>query len=144
MSTYKITNITNLAGKRDNRYNSTLEVEYVDEMMKKTVKIKPASTLYLSIPSLPLSVHRLRVKGLVSVVEVSGEEQQKLSATKTKDDEKKKEVKKSPPKKTYSITKSSTKKSTPKKTTTKKSGTKKEEIEKTSDNLTTDSFDVKE
>jgi len=70
MNTYKITNLTNQAGKRDVKYNSTLDIVYVDSMMKKTVKIKPGETVYLTISSLPLSVHRLRVKKLISVVEI--------------------------------------------------------------------------
>jgi len=71
MSTYKITNITNLAGKRDFKFNSELDIEYVDNMTKKTLKVKPGSFVYLTISTLPLSVHRLRVKNLVAVEEVS-------------------------------------------------------------------------
>jgi hypothetical protein len=71
MSTYRITNITNTIGKRDFKFNSVLDVNYVDGMMKKTVKVKPGDAVYLTIPSLPLSVHRLRVKGLITVIEVT-------------------------------------------------------------------------
>lgn len=71
MNTYKITNITNLIGKRDVKFNSTLDITYVDSMIEKTIKIKPDETIYLQISSLPLSVHRLRVKKLISVVEIS-------------------------------------------------------------------------
>jgi hypothetical protein len=71
MSTYRITNITNSIGKRDFKFNSVLDVDYVDGMMKKTVKVKPGDAVYLTIPSLPLSVHRLRVKGLITVIEVT-------------------------------------------------------------------------
>lgn len=71
MNTYKITNITNLIGKRDIKFNSTLDITYVDSMIEKTIKIKPDETIYLQISSLPLSVHRLRVKKLISVVEIS-------------------------------------------------------------------------
>lgn len=74
MVTYKITNITNLVGKRDMKYNSILNIDYVDSMMKKTIKIMPGETVYLKISSLPLSVHRLRVKKLVSVVEITDTE----------------------------------------------------------------------
>lgn len=77
MSTYKITNITNLAGKRDFKFNSVLDIEYVDGMMKKTVKIKPGDSLYLTVPTLPLSVHRLRVKKLIAVTEVTADELEK-------------------------------------------------------------------
>ena len=74
MTNYKITNITNTAGKRSARFNSSLDIDYVDEMRKKTVKIKPGETVFLRIHSLPLSVHKLRVRKLVSVVEVSSNE----------------------------------------------------------------------
>jgi hypothetical protein len=74
MSIYKITNITNLAGKRDFKYNSTLDVEYVDNMIKKVVKIKPGDNLFLTASTLPLSVHKLRIQNLVTVIEINGEE----------------------------------------------------------------------
>jgi len=64
-------NVTNLIGKRDSRFNTTLDIEYVDSMVKKTIKIKPGETVYLQISSLPLSVHSLRVKKLINVAEVS-------------------------------------------------------------------------
>jgi hypothetical protein len=94
MSTYKITNITHLAGKRDLKYNSVLDIEYVDQMVKKTVKIKPNDSLYLTISTLPLSVHRLRVKNLITVTEVSNKEMEQLKPKATtlenKEDKKKK------------------------------------------------------
>lgn len=74
MSTYKITNITNLAGKRDFKYNSTLDIEYVDKMIKKTVKIKAGDSLFFTVPSLPLSVQKLRIQKLVTVTEISESE----------------------------------------------------------------------
>ena len=74
MNTYKITNITNTAGKRDFKFNSSLNIEYVDNMMKKTVAVKPGESLYLTVSALPMSVHKLRIKNLVSVVEVSHSE----------------------------------------------------------------------
>jgi hypothetical protein len=84
MNTYKITNITNFAGKRDFKFNSDLDIEYVDNMMKKTVKVKPNQTIYLTVESLPLSVHRLRVKNLVTVTEVSKNELAGLMAEQKK------------------------------------------------------------
>jgi hypothetical protein len=74
MNTYKITNLTNTAGKRDPRFNSVLDIDYVDAMMKKTIKINPGETIFLQIPTLPISVHRLRVKKLISVVEIGPSE----------------------------------------------------------------------
>ena len=74
MSTYKITNITNTLGKREFMNNSTVNIEYVDNMMKKSVPIQSGAELFLSVDSLPLSIHRLRIKNLITVVEVSEEE----------------------------------------------------------------------
>ena len=74
MSTFKIKNITNELGKRDYKYNSVLDIEYVDKMMKKTVKIKPGATVYLTLSSLPLSAHTLRVKNLITVTEIGDSE----------------------------------------------------------------------
>jgi hypothetical protein len=42
--------------------------------MKKTIKVKPSETVYLKIHSLPLSIQQLRVKKLISVVEISNTE----------------------------------------------------------------------
>ena len=74
MNTYKITNITNNAGKRDFKFNSSLNIEYVHNMMKQTVAVKPGESLYLTVSNLPMSVHKLRIKNLISVEEVSQSE----------------------------------------------------------------------
>jgi hypothetical protein len=74
MSVYKITNITNSLGKREYKYNSPVEFDYVDNMMKKKISIKPGDTTYLTINSLPLSIHRLRVDRLITVTEISAKE----------------------------------------------------------------------
>jgi uncharacterized protein YfaS (alpha-2-macroglobulin family) len=74
MNTYKITNVTDTAGKRDFKFNSPLSIEYIDNMMKKTVTVNPGKSLYLTVATLPMSVHKLRIKNLVSVVEVSQSE----------------------------------------------------------------------
>ena len=71
MSIYKITNITNYLGKRDYKFNSNLDIEFVDNMVKKTITLKPNDSAYLSIAGLPLSVHKLRVKNLITVSEVN-------------------------------------------------------------------------
>ena len=46
MGTFKITNITNLASKRDFKYNSILNIDYVDKMAKKIISIKPGDSAY--------------------------------------------------------------------------------------------------
>jgi len=74
MNTYKITNLTNTAGKRDPKFNSSLDIEYVDNMIKKIATVRPGESLFLTVHTLPLSVHKLRARNLVSVVEVSEKE----------------------------------------------------------------------
>ena len=74
MANYKITNITNTAGKREIGFNSTLNIDYVDSMMKRTVKVKPGEVVFLRIHSLPMSVRKLRVKKFISVVEITDNE----------------------------------------------------------------------
>ena len=112
MSTFKITNITNLLGKRDYKYNSAIDVEYVDNMTKKTITIKPNETKFLTISKLPISAHRMRVKNLITVTEVGAAEivnamssnipkSQKTASSKTNqndsaDDTSKKQGKKKP------------------------------------------------
>ena len=74
MSTYKITNISNTIGKRELKYNSILNFDYVDEMTKKTITVKPGESVYLTISLLPLSLHKLRLRKLVTVIEISQSE----------------------------------------------------------------------
>lgn len=116
MKAFKITNITHLLGKRNFKENSELEFEYIDGMIKKTRKIKPKETIFLSLPSLPLSLHRLRINGLVTVTEISNSEMNAvLAANKKKMDELN-----SADENTKKNVKKTTTKKTTKKTTTKK------------------------
>jgi len=78
MSTYKIINITNSLGKREHNFNAVLNVEYVDNITKKIIAVKPGETVFLTVPSLPLSVHRLRIKNLITVSEIGTVELTKL------------------------------------------------------------------
>jgi len=102
MNTYKITNITNLLGKRETNFNKVVDVEYLDKRIKKANKLKAGQTMFLSIPSLPLSVHRLRIKGLISISEVSPAELAKTMA-KPQPKAKKKPVKDIKPKKAVAM-----------------------------------------
>jgi len=77
MNTYKITNITNLVGKRDSKFNSVVNIEYVDNRTKKTIVLKAGENVFLTVQSLPLSVHRLRIKKLIDVLEISPAELKK-------------------------------------------------------------------
>ena len=98
MSTYKITNITNFAGKRDSKFNMTVDIEYVDNRTKKVINLKAGDSVYLTVQSLPLSVHRLRIKNLITVSEASPAELAKsIEASKPPKVAKPKAVKKSVP-----------------------------------------------
>ena len=70
MNTYKITNITNLVGKRDPKFNSIANIEYIDDRTKKIIALKPSDSVFLTVQSLPLSVHRLRIKQLIDIVAI--------------------------------------------------------------------------
>ena len=74
MGIYKLTNITDKIGKRDLKYNSILEIEYIDKMVKKVIKLSPNETCYLTVTSLPISIQRLAIKNLITISEVSSEE----------------------------------------------------------------------
>ena len=67
MNTYKIKNITKGLEKRDPNFNSTVIINYVDGMLNKQIKIKPDDVVYLTIKSLPISVNKLQLNGLVQI-----------------------------------------------------------------------------
>jgi hypothetical protein len=75
---YKITNITNLAGKRDSKFNMVVNIEYIDNRIKKVINLKAGDFVFLGVDSLPLSVHRLRIKKLINIDEINATEFAKL------------------------------------------------------------------
>jgi len=70
MNTYKIINVTNLFGKRDSKFNSIVNIDYIDNRTRKVITLKPNETVYLTVQSLPLSVRKMNIKNLISVTEV--------------------------------------------------------------------------
>lgn len=74
MKAYKIKNLTNSFGKREMMYNTDVIIEYYDSMEKKSLTIKPGDTTYLKIRLLPSDVHRMRIKGIIDVLEISEKE----------------------------------------------------------------------
>ena len=123
MGIYRITNITDKLGKRDVHYNKELEIDYVDGMERKKMLLKPTETTYLSVPSMPLSIHRMRIKSWIQVDQIG-----KKELKKEMDKEKKKNV----DSKSVTTTTTTKKKRTyTKKTTTKPATTaKKDKVEK--------------
>jgi len=84
MNTYKIINITDKLGKRAANYNSTLKISYVDRMERKTMFLKPNEEVYFTTDSLPISLHKFRVKGFVSISDVTDKELRKLRSEEKK------------------------------------------------------------
>lgn len=74
MGIYKIKNITNLLNKRHLKFKSVLDIDYVDEMMNKTLKLGVGQTKYMNFIQKPISLQKLAMEGLVSVCEVSKKE----------------------------------------------------------------------
>ena len=122
MNTYKITNLTNLLGRRDARHNSVVDIEYIDNRARKVVQLKPGESVFLTVQSLPLTVHRLRIKKVIDIDEVSAAELQKsLEKVKPKVVKKPKVAKKPVAKKaTAIVTEEKAEAPAPKKTTRKK------------------------
>lgn len=122
MNTYKITNITDGLGKRHPNFNSTLDIRFVDQMERKTMKLEPKKTIYFTATSLPLSLHRFRIKGLVNVTEVTAQELLKLQKEDSKNDGESSKVTKKPKTKTTTTT-TTTKKSSGRPKSSKKTTT---------------------
>ena len=84
MAYYKIKSLTKGLPKRHLDKNKTLTIEYRDGFTVKTNTLTPTGVLYISSPSLPLNFHTLRMKGLISVVEINKNLFMKLSKPKKK------------------------------------------------------------
>jgi hypothetical protein len=132
MSTYKITNITDKLHKRDVHFKTPVKIQYIDNRMKKVSEVKTGESLFLTVDTLPLSIHRLRVKGLVDVVDASVAEIKKMKAPASpKKKVAPKAKKEAEPKKTETKKASTSKSSTAKKrTSTKSTSTKADLTEK--------------
>ena len=81
MSTYRITNITPQLGKRDVKYNSKLIIDYIDGMNNRVLEILPNDIMYLTVPSLPISLHKFRMKKWVTISEISSKELKQMILT---------------------------------------------------------------
>ena len=70
MPYYKITSLTAKLPKRHLHKNENLKIEYREGFDTKTNELPVGATVYISSPSLPVNYHKLRMKGLISVVEI--------------------------------------------------------------------------
>jgi hypothetical protein len=70
MPYYKITSLTTKLPKRHLHKDSKLEIEYREGFDTKINELPAGGTVYISTPSLPVNYHKLRMKELISVVEI--------------------------------------------------------------------------
>ena len=70
MTYYKITSLTPKLGKRHIDKNTTLNISYREGFNTREHNLAAGATLYISSPSLPVNLHKLRMKNLISVVEI--------------------------------------------------------------------------
>lgn len=71
MGKYKITNITNSLGKRDNKYNSVVDVKYISGVERKTISLLAGNTLFIELYTIPIELQRARLNGYIIIEEVS-------------------------------------------------------------------------
>jgi len=74
MGIYKITNTTNKIDKRQQGFNSLVLIDYVNNMEKQSKPLNAGETLFIEISALPISIHKLRAKNMISVSEASRSE----------------------------------------------------------------------
>jgi hypothetical protein len=70
MGYFQIKNITPELGKRHIKVNSTQYVDMKSNFAENRVAIAPGAEIFIESTHLPISVHKLRSEGLVSVVEL--------------------------------------------------------------------------
>lgn len=74
MGYFKIRNITSLLGKRHPKVNSTQKIDVSGQFSKNNINLNPDSEFVLEANFLPISVHKLRSEGLISVLDISKDE----------------------------------------------------------------------
>jgi hypothetical protein len=71
---FKIKNVTNLLDKRHPFANTAVEIEYVQKNAKENVKLKVGEELIFDSTTLPTSIHNLRIKKFIRVVQISDDQ----------------------------------------------------------------------
>lgn len=71
MGKYIITSKTNTFGKRDVNYNKPLYFEVQEGLSLKKITIESGDEIYLDAAKLPIKLQSYRMKGLVTIVEIS-------------------------------------------------------------------------
>lgn len=78
MANYKIKNITNSLDKRNPNFNIILDLDYVDNMLKKTIKIKPNQEVVMSLGLIPQNINHLRMNKMIIIEEINDFQVQKI------------------------------------------------------------------
>jgi hypothetical protein len=71
---FKIKNITNTLNGKHPSFNTTIDVKYNIKFRWYTQKIRPDQETILAVNDLPLELHKLRIKGLINVIQISDNE----------------------------------------------------------------------
>lgn len=74
MGYYKIRNITSLLGKRHPKVNTTQKIDLSAQFSKNSIDLNPDTEFVLEANFLPISLHKMRSEGVVSVLEISKDE----------------------------------------------------------------------
>lgn len=74
MGYYKIKNITNTLAKRHPRKDSVIKIDHKDGIKTKPYDLKSGEQITISCGNLPANLHLHRMKGLISVTEISENE----------------------------------------------------------------------
>jgi hypothetical protein len=70
MAYYKIKSLTTKLPKRHKMKDSSLNIEYRQKFNTTKHFLPAGGTVYISAPSLPINLHQLRMKKMVSIVEI--------------------------------------------------------------------------
>src|SRR5579859_5706102 len=87
MGFYKIKNITPSLGKRNSKVNTSLMIDISSPLKENKVNLSPDAEFVMEANFLPISVHKMRTEGFLSVVEISKNEYQNAVATNKKRNE---------------------------------------------------------
>lgn len=71
---YKIFNRTFRLDKRDADYNKTLYFDVPEGFHMKTYTIRPSQLIYMELSDIPISLRKLRMKGLITILQVTDDE----------------------------------------------------------------------
>jgi len=82
MAYFVIKNITNKLDKRHPNLNQTLDIEYFSQFEKKIHKLASGREMVINADNLPLGVHILKAKNLITVKKISDIEYEKIKQSK--------------------------------------------------------------